>query len=82
MTALKVAAFALIIIGAVINYGSKLIANRIGLAEKMNVEEAGEFSGEELEKYKHTKASVRVKLVGFSVLLAGVVMLFIAYRFI
>lgn len=80
MTGLKIVAFVLMAIGAFINYGGKLIVSRMGLAEKMEVKEAQEFSGEELEKYKYTKALVRVKVVGLIVLLVGVMIVFGVYR--
>lgn len=80
MTGLKIIAFVLVTVGAVLNYGSKLFVNRLGLAEKMDVTEAREFSGEELEKYKFTKAQVRVKMAGLIILMAGALIVFIIYR--
>lgn len=80
MDSIKIIALVLMAIGAFISYGAKLIVNRFGLAEKMNAKEAQEFSSEELEKYKLTKAIARVKVVGLLVLLAGVIMVFSAYR--
>ena len=80
MTGLKIVAFVLMSIGAFINYGGKLIVNRMGLAEKMEVKEAQEFLGEELKKYKYTKALARVKVVGLIILLVGVMIVFGVYR--
>lgn len=80
MDALKIIALTIIAIGAFINYGAKLIVNRMGLAEKVNVAEAQELTGEELEKYKLTKAIARVKVVGLLVMLPGVFLVFIAFR--
>jgi hypothetical protein len=80
MDILKIIAFVLIAAGAFINYGAKLIVNRLKLADKMNASEAGEFSDEELEKYKMTKAIARVKVVGVLVMLPGVILIYIAFR--
>ncbi|HBR01916.1 MAG TPA: hypothetical protein DD738_04835 [Ruminiclostridium sp.] len=80
MTGLTIAAFVLMAIGALINYGGKLIVKRMGLAEKVDVTEAQEFTGEELEKYKFTKALARVKMLGFVILLIGVLILFDACK--
>lgn len=80
MTALKIIAFIIIGIGAFVTYGASLITKRIGLAEKMDVHEAEEFSAEELEKYRETKAIVRVKTMGFLIVLAGILLLYFALR--
>jgi hypothetical protein len=80
MTALKVIAFILILIGALTNYGAKLIAKRINLAERINVSEASELSDEELKQYKLTKATARVKAVGLLIMLPGVFLIFYLFR--
>ncbi|MCX7774377.1 MAG: hypothetical protein N2376_14860 [Clostridia bacterium] len=80
MDPLKIAAVALVIIGAIINYGAGLIVKKMNLAQKMEVKEAGVFTPEELEKYKMTKAIARVKMVGLVALLPGVLLVFIAFR--
>ncbi len=80
MTGLKIIAIILMAMGAFINYGAKLIVNRLSLAEKVNVTEAQELTGEELEKYRMTKAIARVKVVGLLVMLPGVFLVFIAFK--
>lgn len=80
MTGLKIIAIILMAIGAFINYGAKLIVNRLSLAEKVNVTEAQELPDEELEKYRLTKAIARVKVVGLLVMLPGVFLVFIAFK--
>ena len=80
MTGLKIIGFMLIVIGAIINYGAKLIAKRMNLAERIKVDEAAELSEDALEEYKQTKAMVRVKVAGLLVLLPGVFLLFYLYR--
>lgn len=77
---LKIVAFVLILIGAVINYGAGLIVRRMNLAEKTDAKEAGELSGEELEQYKLTKAIARVKIIGLFVMLPGVFLVFYSFR--
>jgi hypothetical protein len=77
---LKVIAFLLIAIGAFLNYGSKLFVKRFRLYENVTVEEAHELSQKELEVYKMAKAMIKVKILGFFVLLAGVIMVYFAYR--
>lgn len=77
---LKIIAFILMAIGAFINYGAKLFVSKLGLADKIEAKEAEEFTGEELEKYKFTKALARVKVVGLIVLLAGVIIILSVYR--
>ncbi len=77
---LKIVAFILIIVGAFINYGAKLIVKRLDLAQKVKVEEAAELAGDELEAYKLTKAIARVKVVGLLIMLPGVLLIFVAYR--
>lgn len=80
MEILKIIGYVLVVIGAVINYGSSLVVNRFGVKNRVSVKEAEELSGEDLENYKMTKAKVRVKIIGVLVMLPGVIMLFIAYR--
>jgi multisubunit Na+/H+ antiporter MnhG subunit len=80
MYVLKILAFILMAIGAFINYGARLIVNKMELAGKMDAKEAEELVGEELEKYKYTKALARVKTVGLIVLLAGVLIILGVYR--
>ncbi|NLU52755.1 MAG: hypothetical protein GXX10_07825 [Clostridiaceae bacterium] len=79
-TLLKITAFIIMGIGAFINYGARLITKRMNLVEKVDASEADELSGEELEKYKETKAIVRVKMMGFLVVLAGILVLFVALK--
>lgn len=80
MTALKIIAFAFLIIGALINYGAKLIVRRMDLVEKIDANEANELTGEEFERYKLTKAIVRVKIIGFLIMLPGVFLLVYIFR--
>ncbi|NLX64310.1 MAG: hypothetical protein GX022_06010 [Clostridiaceae bacterium] len=77
---LKIIAFVLILIGAVINYGAGLIAIIMNLAEKTDAKEAEELSGEELERYKQTKAIARVKIIGLLIMLPGVFLVFYSFR--
>lgn len=80
MTALKILAFLLIGIGAIINYGAKLIVKRIKLNEKMTADEAEEFSYEEINKYKFTKAVTRVKIAGLLLMLPGIFLIFYVFK--
>lgn len=80
MYVLKILAFILMAVGAFINYGARLIVNKMELAGKIEAIEAEELAGEELEKYKYTKALARVKTVGLIVLLAGVLIILGVYR--
>lgn len=80
MTALKIIAITLIIIGALTNYGAKLIVRRMNLVEKINAKEAEEFTGEEYERYRFTKAIARVKVVGMLIMLPGVFLILYAFR--
>lgn len=80
MTALKIIAFTLIIIGALTNYGAKLIVKRMNLVERINASEAEELTGEEFELYKLTKAIARVKVVGVLIMLPGVFLILYAFR--
>ena len=80
MTALKIIAFTLIIIGALTNYGAKLIVKRMNLVERINASEAEELTGEEIELYKLTKAIARVKVVGVLIMLPGVFLILYAFR--
>ncbi len=80
MIALKILAFLLIGIGAFVNYGAKLIVKYTKLNEKMTADEAEEFSEEELNEYKLTKATARVKVVGLLLMLPGVFLVFYAFR--
>lgn len=80
MDFVKIASIILIAIGAVVNYGSSIIVKRMDLAAKMKVKEAHELTAEDLEKYKHQKAIVRVKIVGLLLLLPGVILALIAYK--
>jgi len=77
---LKIIAFALIIIGALINYEAKLIVRQMNLAEKIDASEAEELTGEELDQYKLTKAVARVKTIGFLIMLPGVFLVFYTFR--
>ncbi len=80
MTALKIIAFTLILIGALTNYGAKLIVKHLNLVEKINASEAEELTGEEFELYKSTKAVARVKVVGVLIMLPGVFLILYAFR--
>lgn len=80
MLVLKIIAFVLIIIGAIINYAAKAIANKMNLAHKVTVDEAMQLSEEELKDYKTAKAKVKVKLVGLLILLPGVLLVFYLFR--
>lgn len=80
MTVYKIIAFILIGIGAVINYGAKLIVRKMKLDEKMTAAEAEEFSEEELKEYKLTKATARVKVAGLLLMLPGIFLIFYAFR--
>jgi hypothetical protein len=77
---LKIIAIFLVAAGAAIGYGAKFIVERFSLDDKVGVKEAGEFSGEELEKHKKTKAMAMVKIAGFIVLLPGLILLILAFR--
>ncbi len=80
MTALKVIAFTLILIGVLTTYGAKLIVKRMNLVERINASEAEELTGEEIELYKLTKAIARVKVVGVLIMLPGVFLILYAFR--
>jgi hypothetical protein len=80
MIAYKIAAFILIGIGAIINYGAKPIVKKMKLDEKMTAAEAEEFSEDELSEYKFTKATVRVKVTGLLLMLPGIFLMFYAFR--
>jgi len=77
---LIVIAFVLILVGAGINYGAGLIVRKMNLAEKTDAKEAEEFTGEELEQYKMTTAIARVKVIGFLIMLPGVLLVFYSFR--
>lgn len=77
---MRIIAFILFIMGAIINYGASLIEKRLNLAGKMEVKEAQELSGEELEKYKKTKAIARIKMIGAFIFLPGAIMLVFSFR--
>ncbi|NLP00063.1 MAG: hypothetical protein GX386_07195 [Clostridiaceae bacterium] len=80
MTALKIIAFTLLLIGSLINYGAKLIVKRLNLFEKIDADEAEELTGEEFEQYKMTKAIAKVKVVGVLIMLPGAFLIFYAFR--
>jgi hypothetical protein len=80
MTALKIIAFTLLLIGSLTNYGAKLIVKRMNLLEKIDADEAEELTGEEFEQYKLTKAIARVKVVGVLIMLPGAFLIFYAFR--
>ena len=77
---IKIIAFILIILGALINYGAKLIVKRTRLVDKINVDEAMNLPTNDLEGYRLTKATVRIKLLGLMLMLPGVILVFIAFR--
>jgi hypothetical protein len=77
---LKIIAFVLILVGAIINYGAKLIVKWMNLAEKIDAKEAAELTGEEFEQYKLTKAIARVKVAGVLIMLPGVFLIFYTFR--
>ncbi|NMA65223.1 MAG: hypothetical protein GX957_03145 [Clostridiaceae bacterium] len=80
MIGFKILAFALIAIGAYIVYGANFLVKKFELGKKTDVKEAEEFTQEALESYRHTKTVVNVKMIGFFVLLAGVILLFYICR--
>ncbi len=80
MTTLKIISCILILIGALTNYGAKLIVKRLNLVEKINANEAEEFTGKEYEQYKLTKAIARVKVIGVLIMLPGVFLILYAFR--
>ncbi len=78
--ALKILAFILIIIGAIIAYGAGFIVDRLKLSQRVSVADADMFDAEGLEKYKRMKAMSIVKLIGLIILLPGVILVFITFR--
>jgi multisubunit Na+/H+ antiporter MnhG subunit len=78
--AIKILAFILVILGAIVSYGAGFIVDRLKLSQRVKVADAEMFDAEGLEKYKRMKAMSIVKLMGLVVLLPGVILVFIAYR--
>ena len=52
MTALKIIAFTLLLIGSLINYGAKLIVKRLNLFEKIDADEAEELMAKNLSNIR------------------------------
>jgi len=80
MTVLKIAAILLIAAGAAVNYGAGYIVKHLSLARRIAVKEAHELTGEALEEYRRMKALSLVKLAGLLLVIAGVVLVFVAFR--
>ena len=80
MLLVKILAFILVAVEAFMNYGAKWIAIKTGLLNKINITEAQELPPDEMESYRLSKATVRVKLMGLIAFLPGVILIFIAFR--
>jgi hypothetical protein len=81
MTAIRIISAVLLILGASIVYGAKLVYKYTGLGKKLKKPESMEFeTEEERNKYIEQRAVVTVKLAGLLIILPGIVLAFIAFK--
>lgn len=77
---LKVLPFVFIVPGVLMVYLSKWAVEKYSLDKKVTVDFENEFSEEELEEYKFSKASVNMKMFGLLLALPGIVLLLLVFR--
>lgn len=80
MMGIVIAGLVLFVIGNFIVYGLKLIVNGFSLSEKVKCKFENELTPEQIKEYKMNKANVFVKLIGFSVLVPGLLVVFIVLK--
>lgn len=80
MTALKIIAGIILLIGFGTVLGAKNLVKRFNLDQKSSVNFENEMNEEEIEQYKQNKAIVNVKLVGMLIALPGIVLTLIVFR--
>ncbi len=77
---LRILAFILIVIGAFIVYGARIIIKATDFDKKVKIPENYTFnSDEEREKFREQKALAVVKVYGLIFVVPGVVLIFIAF---
>jgi hypothetical protein len=77
---LRILAFVLLVIGAFIVYGAKIIIKATGFDKKVKIPENFTFSSdEERERYREQKALAVVKVYGLIFVVPGIVLVFIAF---
>jgi hypothetical protein len=77
---LRILAFVLLVIGAFIVYGAKIIIKATGFDKKVKIPENFTFnSDEERERYREQKALAVVKVYGLIFVVPGIVLVFIAF---
>lgn len=80
MTALKIIAGIILLIGFGTVLGAKNLVKRFNLDQKLSVNFENEMNEEEIEQYKQNKAIVNVKLIGMLIALPGIVLTLIVFR--
>jgi hypothetical protein len=81
MTAVRIISAVLLILGASVVYGAKLVDKYTGLGKKLKKPDGMEFeTEEERNKYIEQRAIVTIKLAGLLIILPGIVLAFIAFK--
>jgi len=77
---LRIAAFVLLVIGAFVVYGARIIIKVTDFDKKVKIPENYTFSSdEEREKFREQKALALVKVYGLIFVVPGIVLIFIAF---
>ncbi len=77
---LKVLAFLLIIPGTLMVYTSAWLVKRFQLDKKARVEFEHEMTEEELSQHLFEKASIRLKIIGLTIAIPGILLIFYIFR--
>lgn len=77
---LKVLAFLIIAVGAILVFGAKTIVEKRELDKKIMVDFENEMTEEEVTNYKKQRAVVNVKMIGMIVALPGLVMVLLLFK--
>ena len=77
---LKVLGVILMVVGALAVYSAGWIVDKYGLDKNVPINFEHTMEGDELIKFKRTRALVNVKMLGMLIMLPGLVFIIIAFR--
>jgi len=77
---LKILAFVFLIPGFILVFAAKYVVRKFNLYEKIKVTFENEMSEEEIVAYKLEKAILNFKIISFSIIVPGLILLVIAFR--
>jgi len=77
---LKILAFILVAIGAIVVYGAKAAVNKFELDKKVNISFENEMTEEEIANYKTQRAVINIKIIGMLIALPGLIMVLVLFK--